>query len=267
MGRPMMLVVVICTTVLAASFAVGAQETLADANTPRTLQEYLTYAALHNAGLKAAFEEWKAALQQVPQAQTLPDPKFTYDYFIEQVETRQRVGLMQMFPWFGTIAARTDAAAAGANAARSRYEAKKLQLFAEVKEAFYEYVYLAAAIESTKENLELMRHFEEVARTKYLTATGTHPDIIRAQIEIARMENDLITLERSREPIVARLNAALNRPPQAPLPWPGEEPAPSLNIDRPALLAALRQNNPELQAMAFDSERLDQEVTRARKRF
>jgi cobalt-zinc-cadmium efflux system outer membrane protein len=249
------------------SLAAGAQEAPADANAPQTLHEYLIYAALHNAGLKAAFEEWKAALEQIPQAEALPDPRFAYSYFIEHVQTRQRVGLIQMFPWFGTIAARTDAAAAAAKAAQSRYEARELQLFAEVKEAFYEYVYLAAAIESTKENLELMRHFEEVARTKYLTATGTHPDVIRAQIEVANLENDLITREQSREPVVARLNAALNRPARAPLPWPREEPGSLPTLDRPTPLAALQQHNPELRALAFDIERLGREVTLAQKRF
>jgi cobalt-zinc-cadmium efflux system outer membrane protein len=245
----------------------AAQPPAADVNAPQTLAEYLRSAALHNAGLKAAFEEWKAALEQIPQAQALPDPRFTYNYFIEHVQMRQRVGLVQMFPWFGTIAARTDAAAAAAHAAQSRYEARELQLFAEVKEAFYEYVYLAAAIESTRDNLELMRHFEEVARTKYLTAAGTQPDVIRAQIEVANLENDLITREQSREPVVARLNADLNRPARAPLPWPRQEPGSLPALDRQVLLAALRQHNPELRALAFDIERLGREVTLAQKRF
>ena len=48
-----------------------------------TLSDYLRVAALNNAGLKAAFEKWKMAVEQVPQAQSLPDPKFTYGYFIE----------------------------------------------------------------------------------------------------------------------------------------------------------------------------------------
>ncbi|MHC4620664.1 MAG: hypothetical protein ACYTEQ_23190, partial [Planctomycetota bacterium] len=56
---------------------------LSDTNAPATLEDYLRYAALNNAGLKAAFEEWKAALQQVTQSRALPDPRFTYSYFIE----------------------------------------------------------------------------------------------------------------------------------------------------------------------------------------
>jgi outer membrane protein TolC len=231
------------------------------------LGEYLRYAALQNAGLKAAFAEWKAALEQIPQAKALPDPKFTYGHFVEQLDTRRQAGIMQMFPWFGKIAARTDAAAAAAHAEQRRFEARKLQLFFEVKEAFYEYVYLAAATRIARENLALMQHFEEVARTKYITAAAAHPDIIRAQIEVARLQNDLITFERQRSPVVARLNAVLNRPAEAPLPWPREESAQPAAVDRQALIAALKERNPDLQAMSFDIERLRREVDLAKRSF
>jgi cobalt-zinc-cadmium efflux system outer membrane protein len=250
----------------------GAEPPVSEANAPQTLSEYLLYAALHNAGLRGAFEEWKAALEQVPQAKALPDPRFTYGYFIEEVETRvgpqrQRFSIQQVFPWFGKIKARTDAAAAGANAAQSRYEAKKLQLFFDVKEAFYEYVYLAGASRIAKENLELMQHFEEVARTKHLTATATHPDALRAQIEVAKLQNDLIALEQSRNPIVARLNAVLDRPSEARLPWPREEPNEPVDVERDTLIADLKRHNPELQSMDFDIERLSREVDVAKRNF
>ncbi len=174
---------------------------------------------------------------------------------------------MQTFPWFGKIAARTDAAAAAANAAQKRYEARRLQLFSEVKQAFYEYVYLAGATHITKENLALMQRFEEAARTRHLTARATHPDIMRAQIEVAKAQNELTTLERSRSPIVARLNAALNRPTEASLPWPREGSGRPVEVDRNILIAALKEHNPELQAMDFDIERLDKEVAVAKRNF
>jgi outer membrane protein TolC len=252
---------------LAASLVYGAEQSPADVNAPQTLPEYLRYAVLHNAGLKAAFEEWKASLEQIPQAKALPDPTFTYGYFIEQLQTRHQAGIMQMFPWFGKIEARTDAAAAAAKAARKRYEVRELQLFFDVKEAFFEYLYLASAIQIAGENLELARHFEEVARAKYLTATGTHPDIIRAQIRIAELQYRLNALERERDPNVARLNAVLNRPAEAPLPWPRQEPIQTVEIDRRTLVAALKENNPQLQAMGFDVEQLRREVDVAKRNF
>ncbi|MCL5279761.1 MAG: TolC family protein [Planctomycetes bacterium] len=263
----MMLVPVALIIGTMGAVSLGGSEPATDANVPQTLSEYLRYAALNNAGLKAAFEEWKAALEQIPQAKALPDPRFTYGYFTEQLQTRQQVEIMQMFPWFGKIAARTDAAAAAAKAAQSRYEALQVRLFSDVKQAFYEYAYLAGATRVARENLMLMQYFEEVARTKHLAAAASHPDILRAQIEVARLQNDLITFERSRTPTVARLNALLNRPVDAPLPWPHEEPNQPAKVDRGLLMATLKNRNLELQAIGFDIERLDREVAVAKRNY
>lgn len=254
-------------------FSTGwAADSPAEIETIETLQDYLRYAALHNPGLEAAFEEWKAAVQQVPQAKALPDPRFTYGYFIEEVETRvgpqrQRVGITQTFPWFGTIEARTDAAAAAARAARKRYEAEKLQLFYEVKDAYFEYVYLRRAIEIARDDLDLVRHFERVVRNRYVTATTGHPDIIRAQVELATLEDRLETLEELRMPIVARLNAVLNRSDGSMLPWPEQTPVSPADVDRATLFGMLRQQNPSLQAMDFDVESARSRIELAKRRF
>jgi cobalt-zinc-cadmium efflux system outer membrane protein len=236
------------------------------------LSDYLRYAALNNAGLKAAFEQWKVAVEQVPQVKSLPDPEFTYGYVIEEVETMpgprsQKLQLMQVFPWIGTIEARTDAAASSAMAAKKRYEAAKLQLFFEVKEAFFEYVYLASAVEIAKENLELTKHFEEVARARYTTSAATHPDIILSQVELAKMENELRTLEEMRTPISARLSAILNRKDAGLLPWPQKADLRAITLDHRKLAETLKANNPELQALDFDLESAKSRIELAKKRF
>src|SRR5699024_3546625 len=85
------------------------------------LDRYLQEAAQNNPELKARFQEYLAALQQAPQVNTLPDPELSFGYFINPIETRlgpqqARLGLTQMFPWFGTLGARGDAAAQMAKA-------------------------------------------------------------------------------------------------------------------------------------------------------
>jgi outer membrane protein TolC len=249
-----------------------ASEQQDNANTPIALEDYLAFAAMNNAGLQAAFEQWKVAVEQIPQAKSLPDPKFTYGYFIEEVETRvgpqrNRLEIMQTFPWFGEIEARTDVAAAAAKAALKRYEAAKLKLFAEVKDAFYEYSYLARAIEIAKENLELIQHFEEVARTKYMAAATGHPDVIRAQIELARLEDRLKTLEELRKPIVARLNAVLNRQSLDMLPWPRKAEFRTAKVNRQEIIDLLRARNPELEALDFELQAAKNKVELAKMNF
>lgn len=270
MNREVLRITVMAVLVFIPS--VSASQEKSEPNIPVSLQDYLRYAALNNAGLKAAFEQWKAAVEQVPQARTLPDPRFNYGYFIEEVETRvgpqkQKFGIMQVFPWFGKIEARTDAAAASAKATRKRYEARRLKLFFEVKEAFYEYTYLARAIEIARENLELVKGFEEVVRIKYMATAATHPDFIRAQVELAKIEDVLKNLEDLREPIVARLNAVLNRRSFEMLPWPRKEKFVPVQIQRGKLIELLREMNPELAALDFELEAAKSKVELAKKKF
>jgi len=238
----------------------------------KTLSDYLTYAALNNAQLKSKFENWKAALEQVPQAKALEDPKFTYSYFIEEVETRvgpqrNKFGIMQTFPWFGELEARADAASAKANVARQQYEAAKLELFRDVKDAFFEFSYLATAIDIANENLDLLKHVEEVARTKYRSSATPHPDIIRVQIELATLDDILNSLEKLKEPSVARLNSILNRKTDAQLEWPAKEKPVQVLLERDAILERIAGMNPELAVLDWQTEAARMEVELAKKKF
>jgi len=221
------------------------------------LREYLAYAALNNPGLEAAFNRWKAALERVPQVRSLPDPRFTYRYFIEEVETRvgpQRhaVGIAQTFPWFGKLALRSGVALEAANAARQRYEAEKQKLFYRVKNAYHEYYYLGRAIGIVRENRALVRHFERVVRARYRAAAAKHQDVIRAQIELGKLDDHLLALTELRRPVAARVNAALNRPVDTELPWPAQPPYEEIDATDEQILSRLREASPELKALGHE---------------
>jgi len=218
--------------------------------------DFLAYAALSNPELEAAFNRWKAALYRVPQVRALPDPRFNYAYFIRSVETRtgpqqQKFGLAQTFPWFGKLSLRGDVALEAANAEQRRYESAKLALFYRVKTAYFELAYLGQAIAITKENIALVTYLEEVARTQYKAglARARHSDIIRAQVELGKLEDRLRTLKDLEGPLRAKLNAAMNRPPDAPLPWPKPIRSDPVAFTDGELYASLRKHNPELLAL------------------
>jgi len=237
-----------------------------------SLDEYLAYAALNNPDLEAAFYRWKAALERVPQVRSLPDPRFTYRYFIKEVETRvgpqqQAVALQQTFPWFGKLGLRADMATQDAHAAKRLYDAAKLNLFYRVKNAYYDYYYLGRAIAVVRENRDLVKYLEEVVRTKYKTAASGHPEVIRAQVELGKLEDQLQTLLDLQGPTVARLNAALNRPIDEPLPWPTVLPEEQILATNEEILAWLREGNPELQAMDHEIAKEQHSVDLAKRDY
>ncbi len=222
------------------------------------LADYLAYAEAHNPQLQAALKRYEAALKRVQPARTLPDPNFTYRYFFQEVETRvgsqeQGFGLAQKFPWFGKLQLRGDIALEKALAQRQAFEATRLKLFYQLKQAYYEYYYLERAIAVTKDNITWMNYLEKVARTKYKVAAAGHPQIIRAQVEQGELEDRLRALEDLRNPIVAKLNAALNRPTAAMLPWPkGPLKKTKLEANDQQILSWLREGNPTLKGLAHE---------------
>ncbi len=232
----------------------SARDNLPELNDESSLDDYLAYAALNNPGLESAFNRWKAALERVPQVRSLPDPKFTYTYFIREIETRtgpqrQRFGLAQMFPWFGTLELRGDVALETANAMQQRYEAAKLRLFYRVKDAYYEYYYLSRAVAVTEEMHQLLESLETVAETRYTAGLAPYASLIKAQVELDRLDDRVRTLRDLRGPIVAKLNAALNRRKDAPLPWPSAIPEETVSFSSEQVFEWLEENNPELKAL------------------
>ena len=224
------------------------------AETLDELNSYLAEAAQNNPGLEAAFNNWKAALEEVPQVRALPDPRFNYGYFIQSVETRvgpqqQKIGISQVFPWFGKLKLRGSAAMEMAEAEHQRYEQAKLKLFYRVKSAFFEYDYLHRSTAITRQHLVLLQNIEEVARTRFQTGEVPQSALLQLQVELGKLDDKLSTLEALRVPASIRLSAALNRPADDPLPWPQvDSSAPAVFSDADAQ-RWLKDSSPELKQM------------------
>ena len=256
--------------------ALAISSALAEANARQelgpesTLSDYLAYGALHNPGLKSAVHRWNAALQKIPQVTSFSDPKFHYSYFIREVETRvgpqeQKIGLSQTFPWFGTHRLYGEAGMESANVLHQQVEAKTRRLFYRIKKSYYEFYYLARSIAITEDNIELLKHLESVAQAKYKSGSSVL-GVLKAQVELGKLIDRLHTLQDFREPITAKLNAALNRPTSASLPWPRSWVAKEVPYSSDDLLAFLGRKNPELLALDAAVRREEVEVALAKKK-
>ncbi len=248
----------------------GGQLPILDENS--TLDDYLKYAYLNNAGLKAAFYEWKSKMQRIPQVTSLPDPKLTYRYFIEQVETRvgaqkQAVGIVQSFPWFDVLELRGTSAEKLAESFRQKFHSEKLKVDYKVKDIYYEYYYIAKTIEIVKETMELVQNFEQVARTRYKTAQAAHPDVVKAQVELGKLEDRLRSVRDLKEPIIAKLNAALNRPVSLKLPTPEKIELPPVTINAEQLNNEIAGSNPEIKALGHQVSKAKADIELAKKKY
>jgi outer membrane protein, heavy metal efflux system len=233
------------------------------------LEDYLRFAALNNPGLEARFQEWRVAVEQVPQSGSLPDPRFTYGHYFGEVETRvgpmqHQFSLSQSLPWPGKLRDREDAAAHRANAAYARFEAARLGLFYQVEAAHNRLYYLKRNIDITTDMIELLKQFERVAQTRYQVGRTGHPDLLKIQVELGLAEDRLRELVSRRAPYAAELNASLNRDASSDIAWPTAVSARVIAVSEVTIRAAMRERNPELQALdqELESKRIGVQIAR-----
>ena len=238
----------------------------------QNLRSLVDYALANNPEVNVARERHIGALARVPQAMALPEPKLTYRYFVNEVETRvgpqeHGIGLSQTLPWFGKRGLQGDAATEAARAAQEGIASIQNTVIAEVANAYYELFYLGRSIEIIRGNRDLVLHLERVARARYGAGAATHADVIRAQVELGIIENRLGSLKDRRAPLFARLNALLNRPTTEIFDLP------SILIFEPVLytddelLAKVSLHNPDLRATSFEIEAAHRQRERANKNY
>ena len=218
-----------------------------------SLQDCLTYAALHSPRLRKAFYEWQAALEKTPQARSLPDPKFSYTHYVREVETRvgpqkNRFALMQMIPWPEKITSRTDMAVRQALTAKYLYEAEKLHLFHRVRQTYAEYYYLGRSLDILRDSMTLLENLEESLRTGYKADIAKDSDLNRMQVELGKLADRLESLAALRPARLARLNSILGRKPTAPMDLPESLPVEEPQLEEAELLERLTADNPGLRA-------------------
>jgi len=202
----------------------------------------------------------------------LPEPKLTYRYFVNEVETRvgpqeHGIGLSQTLPWFGKRGLQGDAATEAARAAQEGIASIQNTVIAEVANAYYELFYLGRSIEIIRGNRDLVLHLERVARARYGAGAATHADVIRAQVELGTIENRLGSLEDRRAPLFARLNALLNRPTTETFVLPSILTFAPVNYTDDELLAKVSLHNPDLRATSFEIEAAHRQRERANKNY
>jgi len=212
------------------------------------LRDYLLEAAEKQPGLRVLHEEWRAALERIPQARALEDPMFTYKQFVQSDMKVFAVMFEQAFPWFGTLRLRGEKAAAEAEAAQWRMYAGRNRMFAAVKKAYFEYAYLGEQIRVAEAQIEIIDYAEAVVRAKYSLGLAAQDDLLRIQNErdmVADMRAQLLQMQPA---LAAKLNEALGRPLGDDIPWPQPAVFPPDPPAPPLVTAWIRLQSPELKA-------------------
>lgn len=143
-----------------------------------SLSVYLELAGKNNPGVKAAFNQYLAALEKVPQVGSLPDPQAALGFYLKPMELISgnqigNIGVMQMFPWFGTLKLAKDEASLMAKAQFELFQENKAALFYNVKTSWYQMVKYKHGIKLIEQNIVLLESIEKLTLTKFQSPSGS----------------------------------------------------------------------------------------------
>lgn len=233
----------------------------------QSLEDYQRMAAESNPGLMSAYKDFEAAMERIPQV-ALADPTLSFGYFLSPVETRVgpqrfKFSLSQMFPWFGTLQAREDAAARLAEATYQQFLDARNNIWYQVAQAWVPIYETSRWIALEEENLAIIRSFEDVATVNFQNGKGSMVDVLQAEI---RRETSQANLEIYRDKLKAQVvafNNLLNRDDTAKVAVPDtliiEETTYAIWKD------SLLVNNPSLTALELRQQAATASATVAQK--
>ena len=220
------------------------------------LSGYLAEAANNNPGLKSKFNDYMAALEKVPQAGALPDPQVSFGYFISPVETRlgpqrARISASQMFPWFGSLGAKKDVATEMAKSKYEVFQEAKSRLFYDVKSTWYNMYFTGKAIGIMGENIEILNTFRKLALIKVESGLASSVDVLRVEMEISDLENQLALLKDNYFTLQTAFNNLLNVNQQRNVGIPDSLMNIDIGLSEEAIRDSIRNGNHQVMQLEF----------------
>lgn len=226
-----------------------------------TLKGALEEALKSNPEISVVKRAHEAASARIWQAASLEDPMFEMEYDrmtadrMLSGDPMKTYAISQEVPFPAKLYLRAKMASKLAKMAYENYKTKEREIISRIKSAYAELSLIYKSVDVMKEQKGLLEQFSASATTRYSTDEGTQADALRAQVELAKVDNELIMLEQKRLTAQARLNVLMNKDPKEEIGTPLDESAISFNYPLEKFYAAAQAYNPELKAYRYAIER------------
>jgi outer membrane protein TolC len=231
---------------------------LAQSETPRLNVDQLVEEAIqNNPEILAAKNKWEVYKEKIPQASALEDPMFGFGIislptnfsFREEDMTMKEFSISQRFPFYGKRRLMGEMAGKEAEVVFSEIQEKANRIIKEVKSAYYDLSHVYRTTEVVQRNKRILEDFARIAEIRYSVGEGIQQDVLKAHVEVSKMVDELIMLGQRKRTLEAKLNALLNRPPEARVGEPEEVIFRKLLFTNEELQKVALEMNPTLKGM------------------
>jgi outer membrane protein TolC len=241
---------------------------------PLTLPELEAAALLGNPELKLLSQRIAVVDAQVPGAGALDNPSLMYRGWGVPVsqpwnfnQAQNMFMYTQTLPGPGKRALRSQIAAQQKGITEAELEAKKREVIAKVRTAFYELLRSYDELRLHEEQAALARQALESARIKYTVGRVPQQDVLKAQIGLSKLVEHLAMFQQDGELARATLNTLMGRDPAAPLEVDGDYAPPTLLPTLGELDPVAVRSRPELTMISAAIQQAETKTALAHKSY
>jgi outer membrane protein TolC len=219
---------------------------------PLSLNEAMEIALKQNPDILSVKAAWDSAKAKIPQSLSLEDPRIGLEY--EQIPSGSRnpeEGMKmytaeQMIKFPGKIYAEYQTSVNETEMAEALYLEKVSSIKSQVKSAYYDLFFMDRALETAREVKGLLYQAQKAAEARYSVGDVPQTDLLQANIEYLKTDNELANLRKEREVKELKLKSLLNRLDDSSI-----DPEPALYLPatieaETTLKNAALEKNPEL---------------------
>lgn len=247
----------------------SASSALAQDNSEISLDVFIEEAVNNNPEIQEAYHQWKSAEYKIKRVKSLDDPKASYGYFGDEVQTRvgpqeEKYGVSQKIPFPGKLGLKGKAQKKQAAVFKERYEAVKNEVTKEVKFTYFDLFWADQALQINEEEKSILEKIEKVAQRRYESNQVSQQDVIKVQVELSKIIQKIFLLRQNRSSTVVKLNRLLNRPHDSEI---GKVPSVKeavFHYDLETLLKQVKNSRQELVAAQLSVEKAEYEKSLAK---
>jgi outer membrane protein, heavy metal efflux system len=232
-----------------------------------TLGEIEAFALENNREIRVMKERVTLAKAGVTPAMAIDDPSFSYRAWGTPLlspwnlnQTQNMFMFSQTLPARGKRELRYEAASQGVDIAEAELEAKKLDIRARTRAAFYDILRNQDELRLHDEQIALARQAVAAARIKYTVGRVPQQDVLKAQVAVTKLADHLAMFLQDGDLARARLNTLIGRDPSSPLEVAGEYAPPGALPAIAELKQIALDHRPELKAIELATRQLETKV-------
>jgi len=217
------------------------------------LEDLLKQALERNPKIRAAGFEADASSFRIPQERSLPDPmvglglkNMGFPEFTVGKEVMSGIGLSysQAIPFPGKLRLKGEIAEKAFERQKQVRDSVVLGVLKDVKTSYFELYALHKSIAILEEQKVLMQKAQELTETMYSVGSGVQSDVLKAHVEVSRMDEMITPMAEMIKALNARINLLLDLPADRPLGMPQDQGVESLPVSLDEIKKAAEADSP-----------------------